>query len=313
MSKFVETVHWKEALKILKLAVTRSSTLVAPPSSSISSHSSSHLWEAHTSFAEAEVYFKKGKGGRWLNFFVLNFHPGFSPCDWWVHVRRIQTLHLLNEDSCQIFFVKWMLCDLICLKWFSNHSLWLLSWKRLFLWDIVEELSLFMTLIKDYLSGSWQPKLRIPAIQDRHPRCAWLKWRKCSLVKLFCFRVSNICCKKANSGPGMNVEFEFRPFLKHRAARQNHGVHLWPEPDAGHWTTTQVESLLLFMSPGCNLFIQKLFFLLIKRWSPCYKKHIPPRRLIFIHFHLHANFSLLLFLSSRFNLRWVSKENRTPR
>ena len=63
VSKFVETVHWKEALKILKLAVTRSSTLVAPPSSSssLSTHSSSHLWEAHTSFAEAEVYFKKGK------------------------------------------------------------------------------------------------------------------------------------------------------------------------------------------------------------------------------------------------------------
>ena len=32
VSKFVESVHWKEALKILKLAVTRSSTLVAPPS-----------------------------------------------------------------------------------------------------------------------------------------------------------------------------------------------------------------------------------------------------------------------------------------
>ena len=69
VSKFVETVHWKEALKILKLAVTRSSTLVAPPSSSslsssghhhAASSSSSHLWEAHTSFAEAEVYFKKG-------------------------------------------------------------------------------------------------------------------------------------------------------------------------------------------------------------------------------------------------------------
>jgi hypothetical protein len=75
VSKFVETVHWKEALKILKLAVTRSSTLVAPPSSSSSSLSgvggghhaaaaaSSHLWEAHTSFAEAEVYFKKGRRG----------------------------------------------------------------------------------------------------------------------------------------------------------------------------------------------------------------------------------------------------------
>jgi hypothetical protein len=83
VSKFVETVHWKEALKILKLAVTRSSTLVAPPSSSISSHSSSHLWEAHTSFAEAEVYFKKGKRGReirlcYVQMFFSNISlPGF--------------------------------------------------------------------------------------------------------------------------------------------------------------------------------------------------------------------------------------------
>ena len=35
VSKFVESIHWREALKILKLAVTRSSTLVAPPSSGI--------------------------------------------------------------------------------------------------------------------------------------------------------------------------------------------------------------------------------------------------------------------------------------
>ena len=33
VAKFVESAHWKESLKILKLAVTRSSTLVAPPSS----------------------------------------------------------------------------------------------------------------------------------------------------------------------------------------------------------------------------------------------------------------------------------------
>ena len=30
VAKFVESQHWREALKILKLAVTRSSTLVAP-------------------------------------------------------------------------------------------------------------------------------------------------------------------------------------------------------------------------------------------------------------------------------------------
>ena len=33
VAKFIETQHWREALKILKLAVTRSSTLVAPGSS----------------------------------------------------------------------------------------------------------------------------------------------------------------------------------------------------------------------------------------------------------------------------------------
>ena len=32
VAKFIETQHWREALKILKLAVTRSSTLVAPGS-----------------------------------------------------------------------------------------------------------------------------------------------------------------------------------------------------------------------------------------------------------------------------------------
>merc|ERR1719334_942130 len=66
VSKFVETIHWKEAMKILKLAVTRSSTLVAPPSTNHVSNP--HHWEPHTSFAEAEVYFKKELPGRTMEF-----------------------------------------------------------------------------------------------------------------------------------------------------------------------------------------------------------------------------------------------------
>merc|ERR1719445_1937769 len=66
VSKFVETPHWKEALKILKLAVTRSSTLVAPPSTS---HTPTpHLWEAHAAFSESDLYFKKELPGRTMEF-----------------------------------------------------------------------------------------------------------------------------------------------------------------------------------------------------------------------------------------------------
>merc|ERR1719510_2572764 len=66
VSKFVESVHWKEALKILKLAVTRSSTLVAPPSSgAISYH-----WETASGapFQEADLLFKKELPGRTMEF-----------------------------------------------------------------------------------------------------------------------------------------------------------------------------------------------------------------------------------------------------
>ena len=69
VSKFVESVHWKEALKILKLAVTRSSTLVAPPSTGHISNPQHSHWEPHTSFAEAEVYYsKKELPGRTMEF-----------------------------------------------------------------------------------------------------------------------------------------------------------------------------------------------------------------------------------------------------
>jgi len=59
-------VHWKEALKILKLAVTRSSTLVAPPSSSASGSTSG--WGSDStasSFSESELFLKKELPGTW--------------------------------------------------------------------------------------------------------------------------------------------------------------------------------------------------------------------------------------------------------
>lgn len=45
--------HWKEALRILKMAVTRSSSLVVPPASS-----HTHYWDHHV-FADIESHFKK--------------------------------------------------------------------------------------------------------------------------------------------------------------------------------------------------------------------------------------------------------------
>ncbi len=87
VAKFVESPHWKEALKILKLAVTRSSTLVAPPAaassgvattaSSSAASSLSYHWEPNVSgaggggpnFAEADLYFsKKELPGRTMEF-----------------------------------------------------------------------------------------------------------------------------------------------------------------------------------------------------------------------------------------------------
>ena len=72
VAKFVESSHYKESLKILKLAVTRSSTLVAPPSSA---SAMSYHWET----AEADVYFKKELPGRTMEFtFDLSQTPLIS-------------------------------------------------------------------------------------------------------------------------------------------------------------------------------------------------------------------------------------------
>ncbi|XP_048243647.1 protein furry-like isoform X3 [Haliotis rufescens] len=71
-TKYIQSVHWKEALKILKLAVTRSSTLAAAPPSLSFSVSSELSMYSHTSFAEAEIYTKihKELPGRTLDFSV---------------------------------------------------------------------------------------------------------------------------------------------------------------------------------------------------------------------------------------------------
>ncbi|KAK3798079.1 hypothetical protein RRG08_034635 [Elysia crispata] len=78
INKHVQTNNWKEALKILKLAVTRSSTLAAaPPSSQYSSSShpselAGFVHSSHTSFAEAEslTKFSKELPGRTLDFTI---------------------------------------------------------------------------------------------------------------------------------------------------------------------------------------------------------------------------------------------------
>lgn len=58
--------QWKEALKILKLVVTRSSTLVAPPTSMHGSSWDSSLASPHPSFTDTEIFTKKELPGKSL-------------------------------------------------------------------------------------------------------------------------------------------------------------------------------------------------------------------------------------------------------
>ncbi|XP_030765953.1 protein furry isoform X3 [Sitophilus oryzae] len=65
--KYVESPHWKEALKILKLVVSRSSTLVAPPTT-LTTHWESNLTSIpHPSFSD-DVFAKKELPGRTMEF-----------------------------------------------------------------------------------------------------------------------------------------------------------------------------------------------------------------------------------------------------
>ncbi|XP_059157209.1 protein furry homolog isoform X2 [Physella acuta] len=74
INKHVQTNNWREALKILKLAVTRSSTLATPPPSSQTSVSDLPIFinSVHTSFADAEslTKFNKELPGRTLDFSI---------------------------------------------------------------------------------------------------------------------------------------------------------------------------------------------------------------------------------------------------
>ncbi|XP_046735470.1 protein furry [Diprion similis] len=87
ISKYVEGTHWKEALKILKLVVTRSSTLVAPPISLHGSAWDSSLASPHPSFTDTEIFTKKELPGRTMDFtFDLSQTPVIGRC--WL-IRQI--------------------------------------------------------------------------------------------------------------------------------------------------------------------------------------------------------------------------------
>ncbi|KAK9877860.1 hypothetical protein WA026_020090 [Henosepilachna vigintioctopunctata] len=66
--KYIDGVHWKEALKILKLVVTRSSSLVTPPSSIQTHWESSLSSTSHSSFGDDNGFSKKELPGRTMDF-----------------------------------------------------------------------------------------------------------------------------------------------------------------------------------------------------------------------------------------------------
>nr|CAD7437486.1 unnamed protein product [Timema bartmani] len=68
IAKYIEGTHYKESLKILKLVVTRSSTLVAPPISVHPSHWEPSATSLHPSFTDSEVFTKKELPGRTMDF-----------------------------------------------------------------------------------------------------------------------------------------------------------------------------------------------------------------------------------------------------
>ncbi|XP_024082202.1 protein furry isoform X2 [Cimex lectularius] len=65
ISKYIEGMHWKEALKILKLVVKRSSTLVAAP---MPTHHTHYEPSPHLSFTDTEIFSKKELPGRTMDF-----------------------------------------------------------------------------------------------------------------------------------------------------------------------------------------------------------------------------------------------------
>lgn len=76
---FIQGAHYKEALKILKLVVTRSSTLVAPPTSLHTPHWETSATSPHPSFTDSEIFTKKELPGMWSSFLMINGLCHFLP------------------------------------------------------------------------------------------------------------------------------------------------------------------------------------------------------------------------------------------
>lgn len=85
--KYIEGAHWREALKILKLVVTRSSTLVAPPTATHSSHWESSMSSPHPSFTDNELFTKKELPGRTMEF---TFDLSQTPLIGRRHVSKVE-------------------------------------------------------------------------------------------------------------------------------------------------------------------------------------------------------------------------------
>lgn len=68
IARYIEGPHWKESLKILKLVVTRSSSLVAPPTHITSYWESNITSVPHPSFSDIDVFSKKELPGRTMDF-----------------------------------------------------------------------------------------------------------------------------------------------------------------------------------------------------------------------------------------------------
>ena len=120
VAKLVESPHWKESLRILKLAVTRSSTLVAPPSTG----AMSYHWEttSASNFAEADMYFKKELPGRTMEF---TFDLSQTPVIARKQIRPNMVVPPPSSASTSaassgIIFLFVYISNISCRCWFSN-------------------------------------------------------------------------------------------------------------------------------------------------------------------------------------------------
>lgn len=64
----LQNIHWREALKILKLVVTRSSTLQVVPQGTTFDRTNNFFQNLHGSYSDSEVFCKKELAGRTMEF-----------------------------------------------------------------------------------------------------------------------------------------------------------------------------------------------------------------------------------------------------